>query len=131
MTPQEKAKELIDKFGELALIAVDEIQEALQHHSWQNRDWIDYYYEVKAEIEKLNNNRNMKIETFTISDDILMKVFGVKNMDEVRVIEDEERKLMCDCNDMTDSYYVPDGESEVCDKHHWVCYECNKITQIG
>ena len=71
MTPIEKAKELVSKFnfehtGETyvlhqtvdeskrcALIAVDEIIEALSFHSWQNRNQIEYYEEIKHEIQKL------------------------------------------------------------------------------
>jgi hypothetical protein len=61
MTPKDKAKELIRRFysvgaiecKECALIAVDEIIEALREHEWQNRNVIDYYLEVKQEIELL------------------------------------------------------------------------------
>jgi hypothetical protein len=65
MTPEEKAKELVDKFipeeesiefshvKQCALICVDEIIEALEHNSWQNKDWVNFYDEVKQEIEKL------------------------------------------------------------------------------
>jgi hypothetical protein len=71
MTPKEKAKELFDKFElscagvisndedwealakQCALIAVDEILEPLNYHQWQNRYSIDYYTEVKQEIEKI------------------------------------------------------------------------------
>jgi hypothetical protein len=67
MTPKEKAIELVDKMkypmdgvyiishiaNELALIAVDEIFEALDEHHWQNRLIIDYWKEVKQEINKL------------------------------------------------------------------------------
>jgi hypothetical protein len=71
MTPKEKAKELFDKcelscagilcFDDdwealaklCALIAVDEIFEALDEHHWQNRNVTEYYREVKHEIEKL------------------------------------------------------------------------------
>jgi hypothetical protein len=79
MTPKEKAKELYDKFyfvnsesvelitGEYemlfslhesdakqcALIALDEIIEALELNSWQNINQIKYYQEIKQEIEKL------------------------------------------------------------------------------
>ncbi len=76
--PKEKAKELVEKYLPLsddggyyddvcynsgddkeknakqcALIAVNEIIESLEHHSWQNRHWLGYYDEVKQEIEKL------------------------------------------------------------------------------
>jgi transposase-like protein len=70
-------------------------------------------------------------ETFTIPDETLMKVYGVETMAEVKAIQAEEAKLMCDCEDIPDSYYVNDNQSEVCDKHHWCCTGCNKITQIG
>ena len=70
MTPKEKAKELFDKFmkpvdglhkypmcfdtaKQCALIAVDELIEALHEHHWQNRLIIDYWEEVKHELEKL------------------------------------------------------------------------------
>ena len=79
MTPKEKAKELYDKFyfvnsesvelitGEYemlfslhesdakqcAIIALDEIIEALELNSWQNIKQIKYYQEIKQEIEKL------------------------------------------------------------------------------
>jgi hypothetical protein len=36
-----------------ALIAVDEIISALDEHQWQNRFEIQFYNEVKNEIEKL------------------------------------------------------------------------------
>jgi thymidylate synthase len=64
MTPGEKALELIDKMyhyqwrekqraKECALIAVDEVIEALHEHHWQNRLIIDYWTQVKQELEKL------------------------------------------------------------------------------
>jgi hypothetical protein len=64
MTPKEKAFSLYFKFirdiiadnekaKQCALIAVDECIEALHEHHWQNRLIIDYYEEVKQEIEKL------------------------------------------------------------------------------
>jgi hypothetical protein len=69
-TPKEKAEELVRKyytFGlnnpaqsfswyeckQCALITVDEIIKALDEHQWQNRFVIEYYNEVKTEIEKL------------------------------------------------------------------------------
>jgi len=76
MTPKEKAEELLEKFQDVktlhfwaeyenneiilinqakicALITVNEIIEALSFHSWQNRNEIEYYEEVKHEIEKI------------------------------------------------------------------------------
>ena len=64
MTPKEKAEELVNKMErpmdgvsifrlaakKLALIAVDEIIEALHEHHWQNRLIINYWEEVKQEI---------------------------------------------------------------------------------
>ncbi len=67
MTPKEKAIELVDKFIEptmyfdeldgyvedkddakqCALIAVDEVIEALDKHHWQNRNVTEFYKEVK------------------------------------------------------------------------------------
>ncbi len=66
MTPREKAIDLVEQFSSVlmhdevyedsikcALIAVDEVIEALHEHHWQNRNVIEYYKEVKQEIEKL------------------------------------------------------------------------------
>lgn len=70
MTPKEKADELVYKFmhaecqygfinsnkhrsKQYALVAVDEIVEALGYNQWQNRNQINYYKEVKQEIENL------------------------------------------------------------------------------
>jgi hypothetical protein len=66
MTPKKKALELIEQFSSVlmydevyedsikcVLIAVDEVIEALHEHHWQNRLIIDYWQEVKQEIEKL------------------------------------------------------------------------------
>jgi hypothetical protein len=66
MTPKEKALELVEQFSSVlmydevyedsikcALIAVDEILQALHEHHWQNRLIIDYWEEVKHEIENL------------------------------------------------------------------------------
>lgn len=61
MDPKEKAAELVDKFiktngnsffaKECVLIAVDETINALEIHQWQNKSVIEYYLEVKQEIE--------------------------------------------------------------------------------
>ena len=70
MTPKEKSDELVDKYykwvnqiegsyseleyaKQCALIAVDEIIEALDCKQWQNKSMIDWYNQVKQEIEKL------------------------------------------------------------------------------
>lgn len=70
MTSKQKAQELFDKYmkpidglhkypmcfdtsKQCALIAVDEVIEALHEHHWQNRLIIDYWKEVKQEINKL------------------------------------------------------------------------------
>ena len=63
---KEKAKELVEQFSSVlmhdeiyedsikcALIAVDKVIEALDEHHWQNRLIIDYWKEVKHELEKL------------------------------------------------------------------------------
>jgi len=69
MTPKEKAEELFDKFRlnvvdyegsglnnykgkQCALIAVDEVIESLHEHHWQNRLIINYWEEVKHELNK-------------------------------------------------------------------------------
>lgn len=65
MTPREKASELIVNYQlkcksldyqeakQCSLIAVDEIIEALDCKQWQNKSMIDWYNQVKQEIEKL------------------------------------------------------------------------------
>ena len=64
MTPKEKAEEQIDKFTqtngnaffakECALIAVDEIIDAIDWHEYEvPNDQLKFWFEVKREIEKL------------------------------------------------------------------------------
>ena len=66
MTPKEKALDLVEQFASVlmydefyedsvmcALVAVNEVIEALHEHHWQNRLTIDYWEEVKHELEKL------------------------------------------------------------------------------
>jgi len=66
MTPKEKAIELVEQFSSVLMhdelyddsikcagLFVDELIEALHEHHWQNRNVIEYYKEVKQEIEKL------------------------------------------------------------------------------
>jgi len=69
MTPKEKSKELMDIYYNLfsvtlentiseyeasrcALLDVKNTIEALKFHSWQNRNEIEYYEEVKQELKK-------------------------------------------------------------------------------
>jgi hypothetical protein len=80
MTPKEKAEELIKRFNKVeifldiepsnietnlknvdcdankqcALIAVDEILHSLEYNTWQNKEILKYYEEVKQEIEKID-----------------------------------------------------------------------------
>jgi hypothetical protein len=66
MTPKKKAIYLVEQFSSVlmhdevyedsikcALIAVDEVIEALHENAWQNRLIIDFWKEVKHELEKL------------------------------------------------------------------------------
>jgi hypothetical protein len=66
MTPREKAIELVEQFSSVlmhdefyedsvmcARISVYELIEALHEHHWQNRLIIDFWKEVKHELEKL------------------------------------------------------------------------------
>jgi hypothetical protein len=66
MTPKEKSIDLVEQFSSVlmhdefyedsvtcALISVDEVIEALHEHHWQNRLIINYWQEVKHELEKL------------------------------------------------------------------------------
>ena len=62
MSPKDKARELVMKMFEInvddycakqsALIAVDEVIEALRFHSWQNRNEINWWLDVKDEIKE-------------------------------------------------------------------------------
>jgi hypothetical protein len=64
MTPQEKARELLDRFiqangnsffaKECALLAIEEILKAIDWHEFEqpNKEY-EYWNEVKQEIEKL------------------------------------------------------------------------------
>jgi hypothetical protein len=59
MTHKLKAKKLVKSFidaltvKDCALIAVDQIIIALNYNQWQNTTQINYFIEVKQEIEKL------------------------------------------------------------------------------
>lgn len=66
MTPREKAIDLVEQFSSVlmhdelyddsvmcARIAVDELIEVLHENAWQNRLIIDFWKEVKHELEKL------------------------------------------------------------------------------
>lgn len=59
MTPQDKAQEIKESFNSgltvksCALIAVDEIIEALSYKSWENRVELMFYMEVKKELQNL------------------------------------------------------------------------------
>jgi hypothetical protein len=66
MTPKQKALDLVEQFSSVlmhdevyedsikcALIAVDEVIEALDEHHWQNKLIINYWEEVKNEINNL------------------------------------------------------------------------------
>ena len=64
MSPQEKAKELVDLFTvvglqqrnegiQCAILCVDKTLEVLSSKSVSNEFWIMYYEQVKTEIEKL------------------------------------------------------------------------------
>jgi hypothetical protein len=44
---------------------------------------------------------------------------------------EREKKKWCSCANSKGSHYVPDRASRVCSKHHWVCDDCGKITQVG
>ena len=46
-------EDLMEQAKECALACVDETIEGLEHHSWQNKEYITYYKKVKLEIDKL------------------------------------------------------------------------------
>jgi hypothetical protein len=69
MTPKEKAKELVNDYyvlfsmllentiseyeaAKCALLNVKNTIEALKFHTWQNRNEIEYYEEVRQELKK-------------------------------------------------------------------------------
>ncbi len=66
MTPREKSIELVEQFSSVLMhdelyddsikcagLFVDELIEALHENAWQNRLIIDFWKEVKHELEKL------------------------------------------------------------------------------
>ncbi len=66
MTPKEKSIDLVEQFASVLMhdevyedsikcagLFVDELIEALHENAWQNRLIINYWQEVKQEIEKL------------------------------------------------------------------------------
>lgn len=76
----------------------------------------------------------MKIEVIKLSQEFLdeldIKLYG--SLENAKIEKEREAKLWCKCdNDEYGSRYINDNVSKVCDKHHWVCNKCNKITQIG
>jgi hypothetical protein len=54
-----KAKELVEKFGDQASDVVDEIIKALEYNISElrmiNIYWIDYYKDIKKEIQSMDN----------------------------------------------------------------------------
>ena len=58
---------------------------------------------------------------------------GTITSDIVKMIE-KRNTIWCDCPDTSldrGFYYVSDGVSTVCAKHHWCCSTCKKIIQVG
>lgn len=43
----------------------------------------------------------------------------------------EEEQEWCSCGKTENARFVPDGVSDVCAKHHWVCDHCGRIAQVG
>ena len=39
-------------------------------------------------------------------------------------------EFWCECKKEHDAYYVDDGVSKVCSKHHWCCNNCDKIQKF-
>lgn len=58
---EQKAKKLIEKFGNKALEVVDEILEATKTNDWRTNNYSEYWLEVKINIEK--NLKQEKHET--------------------------------------------------------------------
>ena len=48
----QKAKDLIEKFGKKALSVADEILEATKTYDWRTNKYSNYWLEVKVNIEK-------------------------------------------------------------------------------
>jgi len=59
MTPQDKAQEIKESYNnsltvkDCSLVAVNQIIEALSHNSWENRNELMFYMEVKEILLKL------------------------------------------------------------------------------
>jgi hypothetical protein len=59
MTSQDKAQEIKESFNnsltvkDCSLVAVDQIIEALSHETWENRNELMFYLEVKQILQEL------------------------------------------------------------------------------
>ncbi len=56
---------------------------------------------------------------------------GKIDEDEYNAQQEEEDAFWCKCEKDYGATYVGDGESRVCDKHHWRCNHCAKVVQVG
>ena len=85
------------------------------------------------EAKKITISPDMVIETIEISqemiDEVDIKMYG--SLERAKAAKIEEAKLWCKCEEDHNAYYVGNGESEECHKHHWRCNKCKKIVQIG
>lgn len=52
ITPEDKSKQLIKKFGEKSLLVADELLEATKTYDWRTNKYSNYWLEVKVNIEK-------------------------------------------------------------------------------
>jgi phage FluMu protein Com len=71
-----------------------------------------------------------------VNDTLEMKCFECKGTGQITEAEMKvikaEKAMWCKCgNPSGQTMFVDDGESKKCAKHHWVCEDCGKITQIG
>ena len=57
ITPENKSKQLIEKFGKKAILVADEILEATKTYDWRTNRYSNYWLEVKVNLEiKLKEN---------------------------------------------------------------------------
>jgi hypothetical protein len=66
---------------------------------------------------------------------VVMDCFNCKGKgyltDAERIQKEQEDQLWCKCKKDHGSTFVDDFQSDVCDKHHWTCNHCGKVTQVG
>jgi hypothetical protein len=57
---------------------------------------------------------------------------GYETTEDLYAAMKEANKLMCECgNPSKETTFYDNGEGELCDKHHYICDDCDLIFQVG